>query len=234
MAESVSHLRYAKHSILVFGPQALSLPGEKLEHIRATLSIHPRYQWIRQVLDDLPRLWYMIVLAIPGIDASSGKANIQTLVDLLTKPQQKNSWSKLPNSILTPLVVIIHLTQYIDYLEVTGRNVSECYQTTDVKVKAIGFCTGLLASSAISSSANEDEFRRHGAVAVRLAFCIGAIVDAHEQGAEGPSQSLAVTWESIAEEAATASLIDQFPSVGSLFRRILQNAGLTLLRLTLQ
>jgi hypothetical protein len=81
------------------------------------------------------------------------------------------------------------------------------------KVQTVGFCTGLSSAFAVASAKNQDEFEKYGAVAVRLAMLVGALVDAQEawnmELGYGPSKSYATAWHN--------------PKQGQELRRILDN-----------
>ncbi|KAL3466530.1 hypothetical protein BJX64DRAFT_274502 [Aspergillus heterothallicus] len=76
---------------------------------------------------------------------------------------------------------------------------------------AIGFCTGLLATYAVASSPNPTDIAHYGAVALRLATLIGALVDAEESrqsnAGTGRSTSHTVAWTTPAQEAALRELL---------------------------
>jgi hypothetical protein len=107
----------------------------------------------------------------------------------------------LPNIILTPLVVITHLTQYWQYLQQNRQNLPQhddlhaCF-THDAET--LGLCTGLLSAAAVSSSQSEAELKHYGAVAVRLGMLIGGVVDAQDISTdlEGESKSFSIVWKS--------------------------------------
>jgi hypothetical protein len=217
MADNLEALRSAKQSVLVFGPQALSLQQETIDRLRAILHAHPRYSWIRNAVADLSNIWPVLGHVLPETGALAGQEAIQNILDLLLLPRArlKTNLARLPNLVLTPLVVVIHLVQYLDYLELTGREYGIEDNLADCQTKAIGFCTGLLVSSAVTSSKTELEFQKHGTAALRLAFCIGAVVDSLDlHGKDGTYQSLAATWNDIGEEAAMTLILGESERVG--------------------
>jgi hypothetical protein len=52
----------------------------------------------------------------------------------------------------------------------------------------LGFYAGLLAALAVASASNRQEFHKYGAVAVRLAMLVGALIDAQEVWDKGLSR----------------------------------------------
>lgn len=127
---------------------------------------------------------------------------------------------RLPNILLTPLVVLTQITQFSRYLSLSLSN-SES-QAGDLHTafaqrnsETVGFCTGLLSASVVSSSSNQSEFRRYGAVAVRLSMLIGALVDAQDASDQlhGRSKSFAAAWSSPAMAEELVRILDCFPEV---------------------
>ena len=66
----------------------------------------------------------------------------------------------------------------------------------------------------MSSTTDKTQFQRYGAVAVRLAALIGAIVDAQDAlGDHGESKSLATVWNSSHTKTEMARIMKQHPEV---------------------
>ena len=83
-------------------------------------------------------------------------------------------------------------------------------------MQTLGFCTGLLRAFAVASAKNQDEFEKYGAVAVRLAMLVGALVDAQEawnrELGHGPSKSYATAWRNAEQGQDMRRIIDSlFP-----------------------
>ncbi|KAI0469934.1 hypothetical protein GGR56DRAFT_661299 [Xylariaceae sp. FL0804] len=130
----------------------------------------------------------------------------------------ENPMPQLPNIVLTPLVVLTQLAQFSQYL---SRNLaSASTQESDPlrflgqdNIETSGLCTGLLAASAVSSSTDTESFHRHGAVAIRLAMVIGALVDAQDSSdtLHGRSKSFAVAWGTQDMAKELVGVLDCFP-----------------------
>ena len=67
----------------------------------------------------------------------------------------------------------------------------------------------------MSSPANQQEFEKYGAVAVRLAMLIGAVVDAQEvlDTSCGRAKSYATAWKNPKMGAEMIRIMDKFPEV---------------------
>ena len=83
--------------------------------------------------------------------------------------------------------------------------------------ETLGFCTGLLGAIAVSSSATQAQFQHYGAVAIRLAMLIGALVDAQDKSEDlyGESKSFSAAWNSPECGAEMTRILERFPEVRS-------------------
>ncbi|QGA18697.1 hypothetical protein EYB26_006382 [Talaromyces marneffei] len=193
------------NTVLLFGPQALSFDQEAFLKLRATILGSPAYQWVLNVVDELPIVWTSLLKHNPRLEAIDGAKELHSLVDWIKFGDIRGDCFPLPNILLSPLVVITQLTQYANYIQ----------EHPDVrksdKTQTLGFCTGILSALAVSSSADETGFAKYGSVAVRLAMVIGAVVDAQDAPTErGPSKSLATAWNSANGEDELKRILAEF------------------------
>ncbi|OAF54252.1 Type I Iterative Polyketide synthase (PKS) [Pseudogymnoascus destructans] len=218
-------------AILLFGPQALSF-NRQFETLRRTLSSEVAGQdWILDTVAELPQYWDALTEVIPKIKgAVQGEKHLADLDSWFRRaPLEDDRLEQLPNLILTPLVVLTQLTQYWRYLELNQQS-KEAGAKIDLQadlvarqknggvneVQTLGFCTGLLSAFAVASANNQDEFEKYGAVAVRLAMLVGALVDAQEacnrELGHGQSKSYATAWRSAQQCQDMHQIIDSlFP-----------------------
>ena len=202
----------------MFGPQALSFDQDSFNQLRSILLTTPCHRWILDTVAELPEYWETLSKELPNIQAVPGAKLLEKLSDSLDTCTLTQADFPLPNILLTPLVVITHLTQYSKYLERVQPNPGErhdpnaCFKQ---HTETLGFCTGLLSALAVSSSGNQAQFQKYGAVAVRLAMLIGATVDAQDRSADlyGESMSFAATWNSIESRAEMTRILDRFSEV---------------------
>ncbi|EED22651.1 polyketide synthase, putative [Talaromyces stipitatus ATCC 10500] len=191
--------------VLLFGPQALSFDQEAFLKLRATILGSLSYRWVLDVVDELSSIWTRLVKDIPILDVIDGGKKLKKLNNWIQSGDIDHDGFPLPNILLSPLVVITQLTQYASYLQdhpVSGK--------LD-KTETLGFCTGILSALAVSSSSGE-AISQYGAVAVRLAMVIGAIVDGQDESSEqGPSKSLATAWQSTNGEYELKQILNEFP-----------------------
>jgi hypothetical protein len=205
---------------LLFGPQALSFSTDSLETLRAYITESEDCQWMLDTISELPVHWKALVARFPKLQEIAGEKLLNDLKSWFQGGAIDHANFQLPNILLTPLVVLTQLTQFSRYLSLTLSSASA--QAQDLhnafsgrNVQTVGLCTGLLSASVASSSRDRATFCRYGAVAVRLAMAIGAIVDAQDASdrLHGRSKSFAVSWKSTGMAAELVRVLDCFPEV---------------------
>lgn len=196
-----------KKLVYLFGSQALSPTHDDVAKLRTTVNKTPDLRWILQIVEELP----LVVKEYSSTTANSIPPRVLADVRLLRQFLASDMLAtdlptSLPNVILTPLVVIGHLIEYTLLVDATS--------TADVPPsEAFGLCTGMLSAFAIAASKDQGSFVKYGAVALRLAVLIGAVVDASEgSDAAGPSRSFAAAWANITQEDIL-QIVDNMPDV---------------------
>ena len=184
--------------------------------LRSILLDGPWSSWIPETIAGLPHYWKAVSQAIPRLQHYSGVKVLEDLGDWLRTGAFTHSSFPLPNSLLTPLVVISHLIQYSQFLNLVQsdsldhRDLSATFKKT---TETLGLCTGLLSAVAASCSENQLQLQRFGAVAIRLAMLIGAVIDSQDTLAdhEGESKSFSVAWSSSELGVRVTEVLDRFP-----------------------
>ena len=206
-------------NVLLFGPQALTSSEESLKTLRLALTESESCQWILETISELPSHWKTLTSKIPQLLEIPGEKLLNELHRWFEHGFDDEATLQLPNILLTPLVVLTQLTQYSRYLSLslpTPENAKDLQAAfVQRNVETVGFCTGLLSASAVSSSSNQAEFERYGAVALRLAVLVGGLVDAQDVSnrLHGRSKSYATAWNSPAMAEEMGRILDCFPEV---------------------
>lgn len=205
------------NTVLLFGPQALSFDQEAFIKLRSTILGSPAYQWVLDVVAELPTAWTILKKKVPEMEAINGEQQLKTLNDCIRTGDITAASFPLSNILLSPLVVITQLTQYAKYLD--DHPELQKPESTET----LGFCTGILSALAVSSSAGQAEFAKYGAVAVRLAMLIGAVVDTQDTTAKlGPSKSMATAWNTPNGKNELTRILTKFPDVCAITVRLRQ------------
>jgi hypothetical protein len=177
----------ARHQVSVlFGPQRNDV-DVVLAKISTTLVEDSSLQFIQGILQELPSLWVDITKAWPSLCRVPGDDQIIALLQQLQGSPSATTAEPM-NVIMTPLTVITHILDFVKLKGSIGeQNV----------IDAQGFCVGFLAAIVVACSKSEDEFQSLTATIVRIAVCIGALVDLDEL-VHGTFRSIAVRWKDLA------------------------------------
>lgn len=209
--------------VLMFGSQALALDEASAQQLRSTLLNTPAFEWALGAISDLPRYWDALCKAVPTLRHIPGAQLLEDLKFWIETGKFEEASFPLPNILLTPLVVITHLTQYEILLQ---KGQAESSRSHDYHASAkedaetLGLCTGLLSAAAVSCSEDMMQLHHYSAVAVRLAMIVGALADAQDKlaGVDAAAQSFSAAWSSPEVGVEMEEILKRFPDVGSLAR----------------
>ena len=203
--------------VLLFGPLALSFDNAAFKQIRDTVTKGEDHQWVLETITELPHYSRMISAALPDLETGSSFKQLEDLKSAFLTQQSLEIPFPLPNAILIPLIVILHLTQYADHLKRYNTEIDErvdLFAASKKNDETLGFCTGLLSALAVSSADSKEDFRRYGATAVRLGLLIGMFVDAKDSKSElKTSKSLSTAWNSAGSKEELLRTLKEFPEV---------------------
>ncbi|KAL2847540.1 hypothetical protein BJY01DRAFT_246767 [Aspergillus pseudoustus] len=220
-------------SLIICGSQTIPPTAETLDQLASYLTRSQKRPELRPLLEAiraLPEVWATLKIAEPSLQALSD-APVLNLRNWLSPPSSSlhngitsnnvsngdgNSYSRLtvpatfPNVLLAPLTVIIHIAQYIHYLDGLsldlGLNGADAHvyireafaaappaQTPDTDIESAskfqGLCIGTLSAAVMECSSTRTELGQNAAAAVRFAMCIGGYVDSERALAMNGSNS---------------------------------------------
>ncbi|KAK3312435.1 hypothetical protein B0H66DRAFT_633155 [Apodospora peruviana] len=191
--------------IAIFGPQATHWTTTSLSALSSALLDQDDLHLIRKAFMDLPSVW-------PLLEAEFGQAVLHADVSGLDELQALSEFAAgtrkldpkdLTNTKLAPLTV---LSQFLDFIraEKQDDDIYSGLQATQ------GFCIGFLGAAVLSSSKNSTEFKASMCNAVRLAACIGIVIDFHEATKEQLDRAMTVTvrCKTAADRAYLATCLD--------------------------
>ncbi len=205
------------HTVLLFGPQALSFGEDSFHQIRSTVLETEDYRWILDTIAELPKWLNTMSKECPSLQTGPGLKLLEELNSWFKNGRLSQAPFTLPNILLNPLVIITQLTQYSKYLELANQKREigdDLYASSKHDRETLGFCTGLLSALAVSSSADRAQFQKYGAVALRIGMLIGMVVDAQDASADtGESVSFATVWNSVESGEEMGRILKKFPEV---------------------
>lgn len=203
--------------VLLFGSQALSIDGEHFHKLSQAVN-EENHRWCLDALLSLSEAWPNVVRCNPKLRDADGERRLMDLHTALSTGEIPESFFPLPNSLLTPLTVITHLVQYSTLLTASLPCLNagdKIPLSTTSSTEVLGLCTGMLSAFAVGCASSIDELRQFGAVAIRLGFLIGALVDVEEclPLSDGRAMSFSVSWTSADSSSIMGSVLENFPQV---------------------
>lgn len=206
---------------VVFGPQITTWPSpDLLDQLRELLIQEPRLQFFLQAIKDLPRWMNRLADFEPRFSRISLTQPTAAILDWIENGEIPNASETFPNALLAPLTIVIQYLLYFRYA--STQKITTLDHVANISPTEIqGLCTGFLMASALAFSTNGEELDEYASIALRLALCIGAIVDLDAVDSDPPRDTscLAVRWKAdsggkagIEEVIATYTEV-KFPTV---------------------
>jgi hypothetical protein len=213
-------------SLIVFGPSTSWPSTEFLRHIRHVLLHEQKLSSLTDAIRSLPQTWLSLVDAEPALLNTPGLKHLQYLSSWLqtgcllpSGGSQETSASDQcvsipPNTLLSPLTVIIHIVQYFEFLNIQSALESRS-QAHERPIVIEGFCTGLLTAQVVACSPSQTLLVENGCRALRLAAAIGAFIDLNGIWRAPPYKTscVAARWSSVAGKEKLESIIQRNPGV---------------------
>lgn len=204
--------------VALFGPEVTRWTQESLSSLQSTLLQKTHLSFLIETLVRLPSLWPLLEEHYNP----AGRERLQQLSDLATGKTTLDPKS-LSNVHLAALTLVSHVVDFVCMAE----EVDDGFQTMGQAPKlwgfhaVQGFCIGFLSAAAVSCSSDWTEFERNASNALRLAVCIGAIVDAEDELHDpiGRATAVSVRWKRDSDRAIFGASLDRFPDV-SCFERL--------------
>jgi hypothetical protein len=204
------------------GPQATNWTRESLSDLQGRITADDRNKgllgFLKQAVTELPSLWPLIDQSLGSrLDFLPGAVDFapETLAQLAEFANGTGTLDpqRLTNTALAPLTVV---AQIIDFVQTTASPGSEEGLAGLASVQ--GFCIGFLSAAALASATTWAEFEHNAANAIRLAACVGIIVDAYEawRPADDRVAALSVRWKTEADRTFLETCLDQVPGVSNL------------------
>ncbi|KAI0884084.1 ketoacyl-synt-domain-containing protein [Annulohypoxylon maeteangense] len=204
---SASPRRHTREFVVaLFGPQATHWTQDSLASLQSDLLQNSNLEFLVKSLLELPSLWALLEQDY-GSEGFHGADSLKELHDFATGEKGLDSKS-LTNTHLAPLTVVSHVIDFIRSIENPGTQES----LSDFEA-AQGFCIGFLSAAALSSANDWSDFERNVSNAIRLAACIGAVVDAEEAShvAQDRATAISIHWKTAADRTYLETCLDSIP-----------------------
>lgn len=179
---------------VLFGPQG-ELTSKSLVELRTILQENSDLNFLSSTISELPSLWPAILEVWPDLDIVPAKKRLTELCRFFQGGPDVAFSTPTNNILLCPLTVI---TQIVDFWKLThGFDLPSLFEAQLRGVQ--GFCLGFLTAITVSCSRDEKQFQALASKAVRLALCMGALVDLDALDTPDSSDcalTIAVRWKS--------------------------------------
>jgi hypothetical protein len=207
----------------VFGPQALSFNTAAFHMLQSKVMQMKNKSWILNAIAELPQCWHAFLTEFPKYDVGRGTERLKNFGEWFKTGKPDQDFQHLPNIILSPLVVITHLTEYMKYLDTVSPESEQHEEQPELSTtEIVGFCTGFLSALVASVSKDRRQVQQYGAIAIRLAMLIGGVVDAQDQlDKQGTSKSFATSWTSSKAAEEMNRILQRFPEVSNFIFHLL-------------
>ena len=162
-------------SVAVFCPQSKAPDEAYLNHLHSFLTRREHLESFREAIFDLKNVWKIFAEQRDDIAAlAQGPKYMQNLSDWITTGDAFLISNVMSGILSLPLLVIIQVGQYLEYLELHGIKHAEFIAQLRRGGGVQGYCGGLPPAIAIACSKNEKEVLENATVAMRIALAIGA------------------------------------------------------------
>lgn len=206
-------------SLIVCGPQ-IDIPDTNyLSHLRSILIHDPNLRTLRQEAIELTELWSLLVAREPALSRVAASPALRGLAEWITNGDVtalRVAERTSRNMLLAVLTVLAHILEYAANLNHGDDNRGDVHVKSleDVRDGGIqGLCIGLLSATALASSRTRAQVAKNGAIALRLALCVGACIDHEETQSEEQTICLTARWSSSHREQAFMKVFNSFPQV---------------------
>lgn len=189
----------SRFRVALFGPQRTQWTSDSLADLQSALLKDDRLAFLAEALSTLPSLWPHFQEKY-GSDGYPGAPKLQKLRDLAagSKGIDPRDFS---NTELAPLTVV---SQVVDMIQQYGA-------ALDDFEAAQGFCIGFLSAASFASADGWKGFEENVSNALRLAACVGIVVDAAQTS--DPVAAVSVRCKTTADRTYLDSCLDSLPDV---------------------
>ncbi|KAI0445250.1 beta-ketoacyl synthase [Xylaria telfairii] len=197
---------------VLFGPVVTAWTSESLQELQALLQENASLVFLRCALTDLPS----ILPILQSTEISPFVSRLEQFQELADFASGKSipDPTALSNVHLAPLTVAYQAVEFIRLAGLLGRvPPSQSTQTSCSlpKLQGVqGFCLGFLSAAAIASSKDWEAFEQNFATSIRLAACIGAVIEGDLRSRTDGLKSLSIRWKTDKARMQADTCLDLF------------------------
>lgn len=205
-----------KPSLLAFGSQFTRPSEQYLAHLRALLLIEPRLSPLLVAVEELSAVRQKLVEIDDHLEKVLGRGDTDPIQQWIKGEDIGLISDRSLNVLVTPLTVLVHMVQYLQYLNSNEAAITHQNLMKNVQIGGAQGCgAGILSAIAVACSDSENDVVKFAAIILRLAVCIGAFVDLDGLPADSQAKwkCLAVRWTSEAGGAVLRQILSVYDEV---------------------
>ena len=198
-------------SMAVFSPQSKAPKEAYLDELRSYLCGKAELRPLLNAIEDLPNTWSYFAKYNSDIAAlSQGLRYTQALSNWIKNGKSTNIANAMSGILSLPLLTIIQVVQYFQFLEVKKLRHSDFMERLRDRGGVQGYCGGLMPAIAIACSKDETEVATNASKAMNIALGVGAYGElGDDENIEGPTTIVV----RLKHEGQGEEIIKDFPDV---------------------
>lgn len=199
-------------SMAVFSPQSKAPKEAYLDELRSYLCGKLELRPLLDAILDLPKTWSYFAEYNSDIAAlNQGLRYTRALSDWIENGNSSNIANAMSGILSLPLLTIIQVVQYFQFLEVKRLRHSDLMERLRDRGGVQGYCGGLMPAIAIACSADEAEIATNASKAMNIALGVGAYGElGDDENIEGATTIVV----RLKHEGQGEEIIRDFPDVG--------------------
>ncbi|KAI0379432.1 hypothetical protein F5Y04DRAFT_290317 [Hypomontagnella monticulosa] len=194
----------------------VQLTQEKLKSLQHMLQKQPELKFLRETLIELPSIWP----ALQGGDITLPMSGLEALEDLssFALGSDRLDAESVSNIYLAPLTIVLQAVEFIRLIGLLNSTGGEQGIDPSLKLPNLqavqGFCLGFLSSAAVACSRDWSDLEKNYSVSIRIAACIGMVVEAESVGQteEEHMVSVSVSWKTDTDKTYLEACLDMYPN----------------------
>ncbi|KAL1877487.1 Type I Iterative PKS [Diaporthe australafricana] len=197
-------------SLAVFCPQSKAPQRDYLSDLRNYICAHQHLGLLAEQIQKLDKTWHFLASKHQDLESlGQGPRYMRFFSQWITEGRSDPLANVMSGIISLPLLVIIQVTQYFQFLEISGTTHAEFLDGLKGNGGGMqGYCAGLLPAFAIACAKDETDVIVKAANAMRIALAIGAYGELGDDASlEGPT-TLVVR---LKQPGQGEELVNQFP-----------------------
>ncbi|KAI9370219.1 hypothetical protein BJX61DRAFT_549115 [Aspergillus egyptiacus] len=201
----------ARPALLLFGPQQSTIRLDEFKTLVSTITTTPDLTFLLDAVTGLEEIWADIVNACPELTIIPGQETLHQLALYVTGRSEPGDWKENVTGCIT-LNIITVLSQVVELWKFETATGGVHSTPAGAGVKDIqGFCIGFLTAAAVASYRTQETLERNIAAALRLAVCVGALVELDSM-VNSPGVSVSASWRTPAQYQELNRIVTEKPS----------------------